>query len=275
MAQPRAKLLDHVVSENGIDPNPNKVKSLVLLPMPKTTRQLVTFVQKVKYMAHFISLSSQLLYPLQQAAKNDPFVWTDECETVFQDVKEVLGAMPTMQAPNWEQDFYVNPSVGEDAIGTTLLQKGKGLHYMKPIYCASGVKLASKRLLSEVELVMASVVYACRQFLHYLLPRPFVFLTSYTFLPQLFNGTNLSKAIMKWVIELQEFSFSFLVEESTRATLADLLTYKESPLLIKEETIKNPLENVSELENAFLLYFDGSYRKSHDAASGCLILYNP
>ena len=41
-------------------------------------------------------------------------------------MKEVLGAMLAMQAPNWEEVFYVNPSVGEDAIGAMLLQKGKG-----------------------------------------------------------------------------------------------------------------------------------------------------
>lgn len=129
--------------------------------------------------------------------------------------------------------------------------------------------------MSEVELVMVSVVFACRRFRHYLLPRPFVFLTSYAFLPQLINGVNMSKAVKKWVLELQEFEFSFLVEESTRATLADLLTYKENPRLIKEETIKKVVEDVKELNNAYVLFFDGSYRKSHDAASGGIALYDP
>ena len=102
---------------------------------------------------------------------------------------------------------------------------------MRPIYCASRVKMVAERTLSEVELVMASIVFACRQFSHYLLPCPFVFLTSYTFLPQLINGVNMSNVVKKWVIELQEFEFTFLVEESNRATLADLLTYKSSPTL--------------------------------------------
>ena len=109
---------------------------------------------------------------------------------------------------------------------------------MRPLYYASRVKsVVAERGLSEIELVMVSVVFACRRFRHYLLPRPFVFLTSYTFLPQLINGINMSKAVKKWVIELQEFDFSFLVEDSTRATLANLLTYKENPLLVKEDSV--------------------------------------
>ena len=194
------KLLGHVISENGIEADPDKVKAVILLPSPSNTKQLATFIQKVKYMVRFISLSSQILYPFQQqAAKNDPLNWDKECEEVFQNVKEIIGAMPAMQACNWEQVFYVNPSVGEDAIGAMLLQKGKGSQYMRPIYCASRVKLVAERKLSEVELVMASVVFACRRFRHYLLPRPFVFLTSYAFLPQLINGVNMSRAVKKWV----------------------------------------------------------------------------
>ena len=65
------------------------------------------------------------------------------------------------------------------------------------------------------------------------------------------------------------------MEESTRATLADLLTYKESPLLIKEEDVRQPRQDVIELGNAHHLFFDGSYRKSHDAASGGIVLYDP
>ncbi|RXY68530.1 hypothetical protein DD581_35775, partial [Klebsiella pneumoniae] len=124
--------------------------------------------------------------------------WDDKYEEVFQEVKEVLGALSAMQAPDWEKVFYVNPSVGDDAIGAMLLQKGKGSHYMRPVYCASRVKLVAEIKLSEVELVMASVIFACRRFRHYLLPRPFVFLTSYAFLPQLINGINMSNVVKKW-----------------------------------------------------------------------------
>ena len=125
-----------------------------------------------------------------------------------------------------------------------LLQKGTENQYMKPIYCASRVKTMAERALSEIELIMVSVVFACRNLHHYLLQQPFVFLTSYTFLPQLINGVNMSNVVKKWVIELQEFELSFLLEESTRATLKDLLTYKGNFTLIKEDMVKKVVEDV-------------------------------
>lgn len=51
----------------------------MMLPFPKNTRQLASFVQKVKYMSYFISLSFQLEYPLKQGAKHDPLEWSKEC----------------------------------------------------------------------------------------------------------------------------------------------------------------------------------------------------
>ena len=123
LAQPRVKLLGHMISENGIEADPKKVKALMFLPSPKDSKQLSTFIHKVKYMFRFIPLSSQLLFP--QVAKEDPLLWTKNCEEVFHKVKEILEALPTMQSSNFEKLFYVNPSMGEDAIGAMFIQKGK------------------------------------------------------------------------------------------------------------------------------------------------------
>lgn len=118
--------------------------------------------------------------------------------------------MPAMQAPNWEQDFYINPSIGEDAIGAMLLQKGKGSHSMCPVYCASRVKLVAKRNVSNVDLVMASVVFAIIFYLG------FCFFNKLHFFASTYQWyQHVSKTVMRWVVELQEFNFSFLIEEST------------------------------------------------------------
>ena len=37
-AQPRVKLLGHMVSENGIEDDPDKVKEIMLLPSPESTK---------------------------------------------------------------------------------------------------------------------------------------------------------------------------------------------------------------------------------------------
>ena len=84
-------------------------------------------------MTRFIKVASQLLYPLQQAIKVEPLQWNEDCEAVFNQVKEVLSEIACVKAPDFAQMFYVNPSFGPDAIGAILLQRGEGSRYMRLI----------------------------------------------------------------------------------------------------------------------------------------------
>ncbi|MCO5564043.1 hypothetical protein L7F22_017699 [Adiantum nelumboides] len=59
LAQPRVKLLGHVVLENGIETDLEKVEAFLLLSSPKDTRQLATSIPKVKYLSQFIPLASR------------------------------------------------------------------------------------------------------------------------------------------------------------------------------------------------------------------------
>lgn len=79
--------------------------------------------------------------------------------------------------------------------------------------------------------MVVSIVFACQRFMHYLLPKPFVFLTTYSFLPQFINGSDMSKAMMG--DRASQISIFFLDGGKHKVTLVDLLTYKEIPLLIK------------------------------------------
>ena len=47
------------------------------------------------------------------------------------------------------------------------------------------------------------------------------------------------------------------MEDNTRATLADLLTCKENPLLVKEESVPK-VESVAKVGNAHGFFFNGS-----------------
>ncbi|MCO5593703.1 hypothetical protein L7F22_047720 [Adiantum nelumboides] len=65
------------------------------------------------------------------------------------------------------------------------------------------------------------------------------------------------------------------VDESTRFTLADFQPYKEAPLLVKEDPLKKHHMEALDKDNAYLLFFDGSYRKSHGEALGGIVIYDP
>ena len=63
----------------------------------------------------------------------------------FKEVKNVLSSLPTIASPNWEQIFFVIPSVGEDTLGVLLMQKDKKTSFMRPIYFANRMMTGAKK----------------------------------------------------------------------------------------------------------------------------------
>ena len=69
-----------------------------------------------------------------------------------------------------------------------------------------------------------------------------------------------------------------MVEESTRAVLADILTHQFREKKERKESKKETppaLPTVKEIEEAFALYFDGAYRKKEGKAAAGLVILNP
>ena len=76
--------------------------------------------------------------------------------------------------------------------------------------------------------------------------------------------------ISKWIVQLQEFDYTVMVKESTRAALADILTHQFREKKEKKESKRStppPPPVVKEIEEEFALYFDGAYRKKEGRAA--------
>ncbi|MCO5594309.1 hypothetical protein L7F22_048338 [Adiantum nelumboides] len=67
-----------------------------------------------------------------------------------------------------------------------------------------------------------------------------------------------------------------MVEDSTRATLADVLTHRFHEKKPKKEVKSTPPSALmKELEEAFSLYFDGAYKRKEDKAAPGVVVFNP
>ncbi|MCO5570420.1 hypothetical protein L7F22_024141 [Adiantum nelumboides] len=268
-------LLGHVFSQEGIKVDPSHVQAILDLPPPNSAQQVITFVQKVRYMSRFIHLSSQIISPLQQLANQEVFSWEQEHLECFNEVKEVLGSLPTIMPPNSKGTYYLCPSVGLDAFGAVLMQKDPKTTYMRPIYFTSKVMTQGQKRYTDIEQLVFSLIIAIRKFRSYLLPKPFITLTLEHNLPYAIQHMSISSKISKWVLELQEYEYTFIMIDSTRASLADALTYK-----VKEKKItpkvqgKLDLSPQGELEDAYTLLFDGAYRRQRNKAAGGFIILN-
>ncbi|MCO5571729.1 hypothetical protein L7F22_025477 [Adiantum nelumboides] len=236
IAESQVTLLGHVVSSRGIEADPGKVQALVSLPSPKSARELVSFIQKVRYLSRFIHLLSQVVLPLQQLTHNNTFNWSEENEQQFNEIKELLSSLPTIAPPRWEETFYVNPSVGSDSIGAVLMQKDGETSFMRPIYFVSRVMTPLEKDYTVIEQMVMALMFAVGRFRSYLLPKKFVILTVEDTFPLVLQHMDVSTRISKWKVKVKA----------------------PGP---------EPVEVQAKLSGAHSLYFDGAYKQKVDKAS--------
>ena len=89
--------LGHVISEKGVSVDPAKVEAVIKWNRPTTVIKVRRFLGVVGYYRHFINDFAKITMPLTQLTrKTTPFVWSEECETSSQDLKDKLVTTPVL-----------------------------------------------------------------------------------------------------------------------------------------------------------------------------------
>ncbi|PKI37110.1 hypothetical protein CRG98_042499, partial [Punica granatum] len=95
------KLLGFIVSEKGIEVDPDKVKAIMELPPPSTVREIRSFLGRLNYIACFIANLTDKCQPLfRLLRKNVAVEWDDECQKAFDTIKAYLVQPPVLVSPS-------------------------------------------------------------------------------------------------------------------------------------------------------------------------------
>ena len=86
----RLKYLGHIVSSQGIETNPKKIKANINWPQPKNITQVHSFLGFCNYYQKFIMNYAQIAKPLyllitgdNAKKKTNEVKWTDKCDKAF------------------------------------------------------------------------------------------------------------------------------------------------------------------------------------------------
>ena len=136
----------------------------------------------------------------------------------------------------------------------------------------------TKKAYTEVEKMVLALMFATQRFWSYLLPRNFIIITMEVTFPPALQHMDVSARISKWVVQLQEFDYTVMVEESTWAALVGILTDQYQEKKQRKETksslAPSPLL-MKEIEQAFALYFDCMYKRKERRAAAGMVVFNP
>ena len=121
--QRRVKFLGHIVSEEGVSTDADKIKAVKEWPTPKNAKQVRSFLGLCSYYRRFVQGFAQIARPLHKLCeKSYKFVWSDEADDSFNSLKLALTTAPVLAYPILGQQFILDTDASEHSVGAVLSQ---------------------------------------------------------------------------------------------------------------------------------------------------------
>ena len=116
--------LGHVISEKGLQTDPEKMKAIVQMPAPTDIKELRQYLGLVNYLSKFIPNMSEVLHPpLNLTKKNTLWTWSKSQQAAFDKIKLLVKNAPTLGFYNPSKELTVESDASEFGLASVLLPR--------------------------------------------------------------------------------------------------------------------------------------------------------
>jgi hypothetical protein len=97
---PAGKLLRFIVSDRGIEANPEKIEAIMRMEPPQSQKKVQRLTRCMAALSRFISRPSERGMPFYKLLKKvDKFQWTTEAQETLEVIKKFLTTPPVLKPP--------------------------------------------------------------------------------------------------------------------------------------------------------------------------------
>jgi len=256
------KFLGYLVTERGIEANPEKIRAILDMSPPRTIKEVQRLTGRVAALNRFISRSADKCSEFFRTLKNPTnFQWTANCQAAFDELKKCLTTPPVLSAPLPNEDLFLYLAVSDHALSSVLVRNDDGLH--RPVYYVSHALQGAESRYTKLEKFALAVIITARRLRPYFQAHAVTVLTDMP-LRTVLSKPDLSGRMMKYVIELSAYRVQFHPREAKKAqVIADFIV---------EHTGTAPEEERGDIPE-WTLQVDGSSTRSGSGAG--LVLTGP
>lgn len=234
--QKEVAFLGHIVTSEGVKPNPDKIQIIKEWPLPSNEKQLRGFLGILGYYRKFVKDFAKITKPLTNALrKGEKISHTKEFVETFERCKGILTSSNILQYPDLSKPFILTTDASNFAIGAVLSQGPIGSD--KPIAFASRTLNKSEEKYSAIEKELLAVVWACKYFRPYLYGRKFILYTDHKPLTYGLNLKDTNNRLVHWRLSLSEFDYEIRYRPGKQNVVADSLSriQNENEINMNEE----------------------------------------
>ena len=229
--------LGHLISDEGIQPLPEKLESIRNMPTPTSAKQVKQFLGLVGYYRKFVPCFADIARPLTKLTKkNEPYNWTTECDKCFHMLKNYLQEAPILKYPDPEADYILYTDASKYAYAGVLTQKVDGTDH--PVAYTSGLFRGSQLNWAALTKEAYAIYMAVKKLSFYLDSATITLRSDHLPLKKFLEKNTMNAKVNNWAVELESQNINFEFISGVKNVLADTL----SRLIEMNEDVQQPPE---------------------------------
>ncbi|GJY44935.1 retrotransposon protein, putative, ty3-gypsy subclass [Tanacetum coccineum] len=227
----------HIVSSRRITMDPAKVEAITKWPRPTSVTEVRSFLGLAGYYRRFVEGFSRLALPLTKLMrKGEKFVWNEEREKSFEELKQRLVSSPILTLPSGSGGFQIYSDASKKGLGCVLMQHGKVIAYASRQLKPYEVNYPTH------DLELAAVVFALKIWRHYLYGESCDIFTDHKSLKYIFTQRELNMRQRRWLELLKDYDTNIQYHPGKANVVADALSRKSGMIAgikVEEEIIRD------------------------------------
>lgn len=265
------EFLGHVVTTEGVKPNTNKIEAILNWPLPKTPKQLKSFLGTVSYYRRFIPGFANIAKPLTSQLRGNGKTINYEnvdFENAFSKLKQIMSTDLLLAYPNFEEPFLLTTDASNIAIGAVLSQLEDGKE--RPIAYLSRTLSKAEENYSATAKELLAIYFAAKRFRPYLYGKPFTIYTDHEPLTKELKLTDATGRVTRQRLYLEQYDFKIVYKKGKQNVVADGLS-RIPPVELNLQELSNECfpnhtiygpEIVNKFKNQLIIRTTNDSRKS-------------
>lgn len=217
------EFLGHIISSEGVKPNPEKIEKIIQWPIPKNQKEIKQFLGLVGYYRRFIKDFSRITRPMTKYLKKDSVMDIKDPSYVaaFENLKQILATDQVLAYPQFDKPFILTTDASGYALGAVLSQLQENIE--RPIAFASRTLNDAETRYATNEKEALAIIWAVNKFKPYLYGAKFTLVTDHKPLTFIKSSDKNSK-ILRWRLDLESFDYEVKYKEGKSNVVADALS---------------------------------------------------